>query len=77
MIQYTRVGSSVTTIETVTIRVTYTISGLFAYVDYSVMVAALNVNWSGPFSDPVVERYGDNSEWLANKLARNVVIVAT
>ena len=77
VIWYTRVGSTVTTIENVTNKVTYTISGLDAYVNYSVMVAALNINGSGPFSDPVVERSGDNGKWLANKLARNVVIVAT
>ena len=64
VIQYTRVGSSVTTIETITNKVTYTISGLDAYVNYSVMVAALNINGSGPFSDPVVERSGDNGKWL-------------
>ena len=64
VIQYTRVGSSVKTIETITNKVTYTISGLVAYVNYSVMVAALNVNVTGPFSDPVVERSGDNGKWL-------------
>ena len=64
VIQHTRVGSSVKTIETVTNKVTYTISGLDAYVDYSVMVAALNINGSGPFSDPVVGRSGDNGKWL-------------
>ena len=77
VIQYTRVGSNVKTIENVTSKVTYTISGLDAYVNYSVMVAALNTNGSGPFSDPVVGRSGDNGKWLANKLASYVVIVAT
>ena len=77
VIRYTRVGSSVKTIETIINKVTYTISGLDAYVNYSVMVAALNVNGTGPFSDPVVERSGDNGKWLANKLASYVVIVAS
>ena len=79
VIRYTRVGSLsvITTIEIVTNKITYTISGLDAYDDYSVMVAALNINGSGPFSDPVVERSGDNGKWLANKLASYVVIVAS
>ena len=49
VIRYTTVGSTVTTIENITNKVTYTISGLDAYVNYSVMVAALNINGSGPF----------------------------
>ena len=68
VIWYTRVGSlsDITTIETVTNKITYTISGLVADVDYSVMVASLNINGTGPFSDPVVERSGDNGKWPAN-----------
>ena len=64
IIRYTRVGSNITsTIETVTNKVTHTISGLVAYSNYSVMVAALNVNGSGPFSDPpVVGRSGDSGK---------------
>ena len=64
VIRYTRVGSSIiTTIETVTNKVAYTISGLVAYSNYSVMVAAFNVNGSGPFSDPpVVGRSGDSGK---------------
>ena len=68
VIRYTRVGSLsvITTIETVTSKITYTISGLVADVDYSVMVVSLNINGTGPFSDPVVERSGDNGKWPAN-----------
>ena len=68
VIRYTRVGSLsvITTIETVTNKITYTISGLVADVDYSVMVASLNINGTRPFSDPVVERSGDNGKWPAN-----------
>ena len=62
VIQYTRVGSSIKTIETVTNKVTHTLSGLVVYVDYSVMVVALNVNGSGPFSDPVIGRSGDSGK---------------
>ena len=68
VIRYTRVGSLsvITTIEIVTNKITYTISGLVADVDYSVMVASLNINGTGPFSDPEVERSGDNGKWPAN-----------
>ena len=71
VIRYTRVGSmgAITTIETVTNNITYTVSGLVAHVDYSVMVAALNVNGSGPFSGPVIGRSGDSCKWLTSWLA--------
>ena len=40
-----------------------TISGLVAYVNYSVIVAAMTVNGTGPFSDPpVVGRSGEDGE---------------
>ena len=40
----------------------HTISGLVAYVDYSVRVAARTVNGTGPFSNPVVQRSGEDSK---------------
>ena len=41
-----------------------TISGLVPYVNYSVIVAAINVNVTGPFSDPpVVGRSGEDCEF--------------
>ena len=40
----------------------HTISGLVAYVNYSVTVAAVNVNGTGPFSNPVVQRSGEDSK---------------
>ena len=43
-------------------RTTDTISGLVAYVDYSVTVAAVNGNGTGPFSNAVVRRSGEDSE---------------
>ena len=69
MIQYTRVGSSDMMSVNVNSGTTqYTISGLVAYVDYSVIVAAMTVNGTGPFSDPpVVGRSGEDGE--LNKLA--------
>ena len=57
VINYTRVGSHDTMSVNVTSGTTHTISGLVAYVNYSVTVAAMTVNGTGPFSDPyVVER---------------------
>ena len=42
---------------------THTISRLVAYVNYSVIVAAMTVNGTGPFSDPpVVGRSGEDGE---------------
>ena len=41
---------------------TFTISGLFACVEYSVTVAAVNDNGTGPFSKPVIETSGEDSE---------------
>ena len=62
MIQYTRVGSSDMMSVNVTSGTTYTLSGLVAYVNYSVIVAAVTVNGTGPFSDPpVVGRSGEDS----------------
>ena len=67
MINYTRVGSS----DMMSVSVTgetngtavMTISGLVAYVNYSVIVAVMTVNGTGPFSDPpVVGRSGEDGE---------------
>ena len=63
VIQYTRVGSSDIISVNVTSGTTHTISGLVAYVNYSVIMAAMTVNGTGPFNDPpVVGRSGENGE---------------
>ena len=63
VIQYTRVGSSDMMIENVNSGLSRTITGLVAYVNYSVVVAAVNVNGTGPFSNPpVVGRSGEDGE---------------
>ena len=63
MIQYTRVGSSDMMSVNVASGTTHTISGLVAYVNYSVIVAAMTVNGTGPFSDPpMVRRSGEDGE---------------
>ena len=64
VIQYTRVGSSDMMSMNVASGTTHTISGLIAYVNYSVIVAAMTVNGTGPFSDPpVVGRSGELNEY--------------
>ena len=62
VIQYTRVGSSVMMSVNVTSGTTHTISGLVAYVNYSVIVAAMTVNGTGPFSTAVMGRSGEVGE---------------
>ena len=70
VIQYTRVGSSDTMSVNVTSGTTHTISGLVAYVNYSVIVAAMTVNGSGPFSDPpMVGRSGEDGELKSDYIA--------
>ena len=60
VIQYTGGGTSDT--MNVNSGTTHTISGLVAFVDYSVTVAARTVNGTGPFSNPVVQRSGEDGE---------------
>ena len=64
MIHYTRVETSVMMSVTVNSGTTqHTISGLYAFVDYSIIVAARTVNGTGPISGPpVVQRSGEDSE---------------
>ena len=56
VIQYTRVGSSDMMSVNVNSRTIHIISGLVALVNYSVIVAAVNVIGAGPFSNPVIGR---------------------
>ena len=62
VIQYTRVGSSDMMSVNVASGTTHTISGLVAYVNYSVIVAAMTVNGTGPFSDPPVVGMPEDGE---------------
>ena len=63
VIQYTKVGrSDMMMSENVNNGTTHTITGLDAYVDYSVIMAAVNVNGTGPFSNPVVGRSGEDGQ---------------
>ena len=69
MIQYIRVGSSDTMSENVSSGATHTISGLVPYVNYSVTVVAVNGNGTGPFSNPMVGRSGEDGELNYNNIA--------
>ena len=60
VIQYTGGGTS--DMRNVNSGTTHTISGLVAFFDYSVTVAAVNVNGTGPFSNAVVGSSGEDSE---------------
>ena len=63
VVEYTRIGSSDMISEDVNSQLSHTISGLVAYVNYSVVVAAVNLNGTGPFSNPpVVGRSGEDGE---------------
>ena len=60
VIWYTRGGTS--DMRNVNSGTTHTISGLVAFVNYSVTVAAVNINGTGPFSSAMVGRSGEDSE---------------
>ena len=64
VIQYARVGSDVNDnmIVNVPNETTLAIPGLFAHVEYSVTMAAVNAKGTGPFSKPVVETSGEDGE---------------
>ena len=65
VINYTRDGIS--DMMNVNSSITHTISGLVAYVNYSVTVAARTVNGTGPFSNPsVAGRSGEDGELNQN-----------
>ena len=63
VVNYTRVESSDVMSVNVTSATTHTISGLVVLTEYSVTVASMTVNGTGPFSDPpVVGRSGGYGE---------------
>ena len=64
VIQYTNVVSSVMMSVNVNSGTTHIRSGLVAYVMYSVRVAAVNVNGTGVFSDPMMQLSGQDSELI-------------
>ena len=54
---------------------THTISGLVAQAKYSVKVAAMNVDGTGPFSESVIKSSGEDSELILS--CSNVLICIT
>ena len=62
VIQYARVGLDDNMIVNIPTGTTLAISGLFACVEYSVTVAAVNAEGTGPFSKPVTAKSGADSE---------------
>ena len=63
-IQYGRIGSDDKMIMNVPDGTTLKISGIVAYAEYSVIVAAVNANGTGPFSIPKVATSGEDSEFI-------------
>ena len=64
VINYARVGSSKTTSVNISSGTTHTISELVASIDYLVTMAAVNINETGLFSNPVVGTSGDKGEFM-------------
>ena len=63
VMQYTRIGSDDKMLLNISTYTTLTISGLYAYAKYSVTLAAVNANGTGPFSKPVMAISGEDSEF--------------
>ena len=63
MINYARVGSNDVMNVNVDSETTHTISGLVMFAEYSVGVAAVNINGTGPFSFAVVGKPGGDGEF--------------
>ena len=63
VINYISNGCNNVMIVNVTSGTTHTISGLVAFAEYSVGVAAVNINGTGPFSDAVVIKPGGDGEF--------------
>ena len=60
VIQYARVGSDDNMIVNVPNQTKLEIPGLFAHVEYSVTVAAVNAKGTGPFSKPATATSGED-----------------
>ena len=60
--QYTR--SSIVMKETVANGFTYVISGLVPFANYSVKMAAMTINGTGPFSTDIIQVSGEGSRLI-------------
>ena len=72
VVEYTSIESNNTLNDTVTNGTTLAISALDVFSDYSIRVAAVTFNGTGPFSNPVMEisghegmslNFNDNFKW--------------
>ena len=73
VIQYTRNGSSDMMSVNVTNGTTHTVSGLFVLTEYSVRVAAINVNGTGLLSNAITGRSGEDGKLISHSYAVHVV----
>ena len=73
VIQYTRVGTSDTMSVNVVNRTTHIISGLFVLAEYSVTVAAVNVNGTGSLSNAIMGRSGEDGKFLNHSYMLHVL----
>ena len=64
-IQYIMVGSNETMTESVTSRNMYILTELFAFVNYSIEVAAVTINGTGPYSNPIIEESGHEGTYIS------------
>ena len=62
MFQYTRSG--IVMKETVANGFTYVISGLVPFANYSVKMAAMTINGTGPFSTDIIQVSGEGSRLI-------------
>ena len=63
-IQYTVVGSNETMIEAVTSRNMFILTGLFPFVNYSIEIAAVTVNGTGPYSNATIGESGHEGKCI-------------
>ena len=74
VIEYTRVGGSSDNVTSNTETIT---SRLAPFVGYSVRVAAMTVNGTGPFSNAMVQRSGEDGEYKVQRHIFSFVILST
>ena len=64
-IQYIMVRSNETMTESVTNRNMHILTELFAFVIYSIEVAAVTINGTGPYSNPIIEESGHEGTYIS------------
>ena len=61
---YSISGSNNTILRSASDKLAVTLVDLIPFANYSIEVAAVNVNGTGPFSTPVYMRTDDDSKWM-------------